>query len=122
MLIIFGALSWYIVGFVRAATASDWALAGLPLIGLIVGGGICTVVKRGYWWAFSGAIGLLVAGSIFAAFYLAARCYAIDGYVDPAIQVLRIGASVGFYNAPGLLALVFLVKKKGEFLRLPPSE
>ena len=74
---------------------SPWAaIAASVLLGLIVGGGICALRKKAWGWAFSGAICSMIA--------------------------------MGFYHVlfalPGLLAVIFLLKRKGEFLKLPPSE
>lgn len=131
-MIIFGVLSVIIPGHIvnviaweRATSIEEFIaiqfdmntqmlLAGLLLIVLIVGGGICTLVKRCYWWAFSGAVFLILAGITAAAFW----SYGLD----PVSGALA-GAIIGvLYALPGSLAVIFLVKRKGEFLKLPPSE
>jgi|GEM_PF-1211350 len=115
MLIVFGVLSVGAVIFIQPPTGSEQAWVALPLMGLIVAGGICALVKRGYWWAFSGAVGLLVVGTIFVAFYIAARYWGVAGPIPAVTRSVRLAAAGALYNLPGLLALVFLVKRKGEF-------
>ena len=85
---------------------AQMVLAGILLLVLIVGGGICALRKKAYWWAFSGAVCLIFAGIIAAAF----QSYAAGVIIG------------GLYILPGLLAVIFLVKRKDEFLKLPPSE
>jgi hypothetical protein len=76
------------------ATSSEAMFATLVLLVLIVGGGICALRKEAWGWALSGAICSMIA----------------MGFYAP------------FFALPGLLAVIFLVKRKGEFQKLPPSE
>ena len=132
MLIVFGALSLIVTGTVQDVIAWEGATsieefasirfdmgvqavpAELLLIALIVGGGICTLLKKVYWWAFSGAFCLVLAGITGAAFY-ASRHASLDG----ALGGMMTG---GLYALPGLLAVIFLAIRKGEFRKPPPSE
>lgn len=132
MLIILGALSWEVPALVvntiawgRATSIEEFiaiqldmgtqmVLAALLLIVLIVGGGISALVKRRYWWAFSGAVCLILAGITTVAFW------SYGG--DPVSEALSGAIVGGLYALPGSLAVIFLVKRKGEFLKLPPSE
>lgn len=132
MLIIFGGLSFMVpsrivgvIAWVRASSIEEWLdiqlemntgmlLTALLLTIVIVGGGICTLVKRYYGWAFSGAVCLILAGITVAAFW------SLD--LEPIGGALA-GVLMGvLYAVPGLLAVIFLVERKGEFQRLPPSE
>jgi len=75
--------------------ASDWIVfSTLFLLSLIVGGGICALRKRSWWWPFSGAVCSMIAGALIS----------------------------GLLALPGLLAVIFLAVRKGEFRKPPPSE
>jgi len=54
---------------------------------LTIGGGICALRKKAWGWALSGAICSMIAGALI----------------------------MGLLALPGLLAVIFLVKRKGEF-------
>ena len=131
MLIILGLVSWQVpaqvvntIAWGRATSIEDFVrissemgtpmvLTGLLLIVLIVGGGICALRKRAYWWALSGAVCLIIAGIILGAFW--------PHFNDPGGRLAGVLMGV-LYALPGLLAVIFLEKRKGEFLKLPPSE
>ena len=83
---------------------------------LTIGGGICALAKKSWWWALSGAI-----------------CCVILGVIDAMISLLRIppfyhnvagavGASligvIGIIG--GILAVIFLIKRRGIFDYQPP--
>ena len=61
---------------------------------LTIGGGICALRKKAWGWALSGAICSMIAGALIS----------------------------GFLALPGLLAVIFLAIRKGEFRKPPPSE
>jgi len=65
----------------------------LLLLGLTIGGGISTFIKKHWWWAFSGAI-----CSMFIAF--AMLIYPVFGLIFPPMAIL---------------VLIFLIKRKHEF-------
>jgi len=69
------------------ATSTPAVLATVVLLVLIVGGGICALRKKAWAWALSGAICSMIAMGVFAV----------------------------FLALPGLLAVIFLAKRKGEF-------
>jgi len=125
MLIILGLVSWQVpaqivnaVAWERATSIEDFVrissematpmvLAGLLLIVLIVGGGVCALRKKAYWWALSGAVCLILAGITLGAFW--------PHFHDPVGGRLA-GVLMGvLYAVPGLLAVIFLVKREGEF-------
>jgi len=89
---------------IRLDINTQTILVVLLLQVLIVGGGICTLLKRAYWWAFSAAIGSVVAGIVMH-------------------RLHTVGSVYSFLYIPiALLVLILLVNRKGEFLKLPPSE
>jgi len=113
---------WGTAGFASGLTdlllwwswVTPWKVVILALLVLTVGGGISAIRKRPYWWAFSGAAGLVLAGIISAAFQWQYTWF-LTSVVDPAIRVLMATAAASAYGIPGLLALIFLAKRKGEF-------
>jgi hypothetical protein len=113
---------WGTAGFASGLTdlllwwsrVTPWKVVILALLVVTVGGGISAIRKRPYWWAFSGAVGLVLAGIIAAAFQWQYTWF-LTSVVDPAIRVLMAAAAASAYGIPGLLALIFLAKRKGEF-------
>ena len=93
---------------------TPWKVVILVLLVLTVGGGISAIRKRAYWWAFSGAAGLVLAGIISAAFEWQYTWF-LTPVIDHAMRVLMAAAAGAAYGIPGLLALIFLTKRKGEF-------
>ena len=82
-------------------------------VGFVVGGGVSAIRKRAYWWAVTAAICLMALGTIFGfweweAMLIQAR------RLDVATRVLYTAIAV-LFGVPGLPALIFLVKRKGEF-------
>jgi len=77
-------------------------------------GGISGTKKRPYWWAFSEAIGLVLAGIISAALQWR-YTWSLTPAIDPASRLSMAAAAGSAYGIPGLLALIFLVKRRGEF-------
>ena len=111
LLIIGGAASVYLAPFLAPLV---WALVCFAAAGFIVGGGISTIRRKAYWWGFAAAICLIVLGVIFGfrqweAMLIQAR------RLDVAARLLYAGMAWGFCGVPGLLALIFLVRRKGEF-------
>lgn len=91
----------------------------LAILVLTVGGGIGATKKRAYWWAFAGAIGLVLVGIISAAMQWQYTWF-LTPVLDPTMRALWAAVAWGAYGIPGLLALIFLVKRKGEF-RVSPD-
>ena len=131
ILIILGLFSWQVpaqvvntIAWGRATSIEDFVrissemgipmvLIGVLLVVVIVGAGISALRKRAYWWALSGAVCLIIGGIVLGVFW--------PHFGDPAGMLA--GVLVGMLFAlPGLLAVIFLEKRKGEFLTLPPSE
>lgn len=63
-------------------------------LGLTVGGGISAFRRKYWWWALSGAI-----CSVFIGFFM--LIYPVFGLIFPPM---------------GILAIIFLIKRRGEFL------
>lgn len=94
---------------IQYAMSMDWLIpAYFLLIALFVGAGICTLVKRYYVWAFSGAVSLILAGIILAAFSLLPN----DSPLDRALAGILMGM---LYAIPGLIAVISLVDRADEF-------
>ncbi len=83
----------------------------LAILLLAVVGGISAARKGSYWWAFSGATGLVLAGIISAVWQYA---WFKQPVIDPAIW-LEVATAGSICGVTGLLALVFVVKRKAEF-------
>jgi len=93
---------------------TPWEVVILVFLVLAVWGGVSAIRKRAYWWAFSGAAGLVLAGIISAALQWQYSWF-LTPVVENAMRVLMAAAAWGAYGIPGLLALIFLAKRKGEF-------
>ena len=113
---------WGTVGF--AMGMADLLLSGshvaplnamiLAVLLLAVVGGINAARRSSYWWTFSGALGLVLAG-IMSAVLQWQYTWFLTPVIDPAIRVLMTAAARRAYGIPGLLALISLVKGKAEF-------
>lgn len=93
---------------------TPWKVVILVLLVVTIGGGISAIRKRAYWWAFSGAAGLVIAGIISATLQWQYTWF-LKPVIDHAMRVLMAAAAGCAYGIPGLLALIFLAKRKGEF-------
>jgi len=94
----------------RGGMITAWTSLGLPAFGaVLLGGGISASRMRVYWLAFSAAICMVVYGIIIG----------VGNWQSPPLdtpsRVLLAAATAGFWVIPGLLALIFLVKRRGEF-------
>jgi len=121
LMIILGFLSLGVLGMVVSAVATTRTVsygtyeavsvyAGLFLIALISGGGICALLKRGWRWAISGAIGIMFMG---LAYMIFAPIVVPAG--DPVANALVSATIGGFVALIGLLSVVFLRKRREEF-------
>ena len=93
-----------------------------PVMGIVVaiftvGGGICALSRRAYWWALAASICVIVM-ALFAAVY-EANHYTIffPRHMPPFVvqRVLTHVAAGVLFGLPGVLAHVFLVKRREEF-------
>ena len=81
---------------------------------LIIAAGISILRRKGYWWALLAAIGMIVVGVSNTGWVFQDPIFQRLG---TASQVLAAARSWAGWGVPGLLALIFLVKRKGEFQR-----
>jgi len=88
---------------------TPWKVVILALLVTIVSGGISAIRKRRYWWAFSAAIGLVIVGII-------SGTWQYVWFETPVVgRLLMAVRSWAIWGIPGLLALVFLIRRKGQF-------
>ncbi|MBE0431707.1 MAG: hypothetical protein IBX67_07760 [Dehalococcoidia bacterium] len=95
------------------ATVQAWILLALSV--LVVAAGISVLRRRAYWWALLAAIGMVVAGATSAVGIWQDPFY--RHHIDTATRVLHAASIWTPWGVPGILALIFLVKRKGEFER-----
>ena len=93
------------------ATAQAWMRLALSV--LLVAVGISVLKRRAYWWALLAAIAMVLVGTTDAV--RAWQDPVFRHYLDAATRVLWVVSGWAFWAVPGLLTLVFLVKRKGEF-------
>lgn len=97
------------------ASSGFIAVSGLMLLVLTVGGGICALVKRSWWWALLGAIACVILGAIWAMLSLL-RIPPLYHNVAGAVGAATVGI---LHIIAGLLAAIFLVNSKDSFMRTP---
>jgi len=88
-----------------------WVLLAFSV--LIVAAGISVLRRRAYWWALLAAIGMIIVGTTNAVFTWQDLLF--ERGIYPANPVLWTVGMWGTWGIPGLLALIFLVKRKSEF-------
>ena len=87
---------------------------GLALSVVIVAGGISALRRKSYPWALLGAISMLVVATTSAVWGWQDPFY--QYYSDTATRLLMAVRSWAIWGGvPGLLALIFLMRRKGEF-------
>ena len=91
----------------------------LALSVLIVAAGISVLRRRAYWWALLAAISMVLFGATNAV--RAWQDPISQHYFDTATRLLMAAGSWAIWGIPGLLALIFLVKRKGEFRASPDA-
>lgn len=85
---------------------------------LIVAAGISVLRRKAYWWALLAAIGMIVIGTTNAVHMWQDVVYR---HFDTATRFSMALRSWGIWGIPGILALIFLVKRKGEFETSPKA-
>ena len=106
-----------IVGAVRimlrwesGGTADVWIQLAFSV--LVVAAGISVLRRKAYWWALLAAIGMIVIGTTNAVRMWQDVVYR---HFDTAARFSMALRSWAIWGIPGILALIFLVKRKGEF-------
>jgi hypothetical protein len=102
------------VSFTMAAN-SLIVISSLVLLVFIVGGGICALRKKAWWWALYAAIGCMILGVMDAMLSLL-QIPPLYHDVAGAMGITFVGI-IGMLA--GLLAIIFLVERRGEFQKLP---
>jgi hypothetical protein len=112
-----------IVGAVRimlrwesGGTADVWIQLAFSV--LVVAAGISVLRRKAYWWALLAAIGMIVIGTTNAARMWQDVVYR---HFDTATRFSMALRSWAIWGIPGILALIFLVKRKGEFETSPKA-
>ncbi len=100
------------------APAQVWI--GLALSVLLVAAGISVLRRKAYWWALLASVAMVVEGTTNAVW--AWQDPIFQHHFGTATRLLWAVRGWAIWGIPGLLALVFLVKRRGEFLKPPPSE
>jgi len=110
-----------IVGVPLTLLGWEWgaasALAWIRLVFsvLLIAAGICVLRKRAYWWAVSAAIGMTVVGASYAALVSQDLFFRRFDTASTLFYALLAARAWAISAVPGILALVFLVKRKAEF-------
>jgi hypothetical protein len=99
--------------YVSFMLASNSLIVPLSLVLLvfIVGGGICALRKKVWWWALAGAIGCTILGVADATLSLL-QIPPLYHDVAGAMGITFVGTIA---MLAGILAIIFLIKRKGEF-------
>jgi len=80
----------------------------------IAGGGISAIRRKVYWWSLAGAICLVIVAIVFTVLIIQAPT--IPGDEPTLTDRLRSSSPLwGICGIPSVLALIFLVKRRGEF-------
>jgi len=93
------------------ATSGFIVFSSLVFAVLTIGGGICALIKKSWWWALSGAIGCVIIGVIYAMLSLL-RIPPFYHNVAGAVGAATIGI-IGMIA--GILAIVFLIRRRDNF-------
>jgi len=84
---------------------------------LAVAAGIGVLRRRAFWWALLVAIAMVLVGAINWVGIWQDPFF--QPHLDTATRLLMAVGSWAPWGVPGLLALIFLVKRKGEFRASP---
>jgi hypothetical protein len=85
---------------------------------LIVAAGISVLRRKAYWWALVAAIGMIVIATTNTVRMWQDVVYQ---HFDTATRCSMVVRSWAIWGIPGILALIFLVKSKGEFETSPEA-
>jgi hypothetical protein len=83
----------------------------VPFSILTVAAGIAVLRRRAYWWALLAAIAMIVVATTNAV----SAWQDIYRHYDTGARLLMASRFWAIWGIPGLLALIFLMKRKNEF-------
>ncbi|GEM_PF-4748670 len=99
-----------VLGWEWGVPARVWIQLAFSI--LLVAAGISVFRRKAYRWALSAAIGMIVFGTINAGSLLQDP---VLRRADIATQLAMAAVPWAIWGVPGILAVVFLVKRKAEF-------
>ena len=94
-------------------------LIRLALSVLLVAAGISVLRRKAYWWALLASVAMVVEGAINAVWAWQDPIY--QSHFDTATRLLMAVRGWAIWGIPGLLALIFLVKRRSEFAASPKA-
>lgn len=94
-------------------------LIRLALSVLLVAAGISVLRRKAYWWALLASVAMVVEGAINAVWAWQDPIY--QSHFDTATRLLMAVRGWAIWGIPGLLALIFLVKRRSEFAASPEA-
>jgi len=94
-----------------------YAAVGLLIGAVSVAGGVSAIMKRRFWLSLAGAVCLVLVAAAGTVFWILWMGWTeIPGHeTTPARRLLWSAPAWGGCGIPGILALLFLVKRRGEF-------
>ncbi len=99
------------------ATAQVWIRLALSV--LLVAAGISVLRRKAYWWALLASVAMVVEGTTGAVW--AWQDPIFRHQFDTATRLLWAVCAWAIWGIPGLLALIFLVKRRSEFAASPEA-
>ena len=99
------------------APAQVWIHLALSV--LLVAAGISVLRRKAYWWVLLASVAMVVQGTTNAVWAWQDPIY--RSHFDTATRLLMAVGAWAIWGIPGLLALIFLVKRRGEFAASPDA-
>jgi hypothetical protein len=104
----------------------QWESGGSPQVWVrlaiavwLVAAGIGVLRSKAYWWALLAAIAMIIEG-IYSAVW--AWQDPVFRHYDTATRLLMAVSGSGLWGIPGILVLVFLLRRKDEFRDSPTRD